>query len=193
MLLLEQPHEAVEVLEDLKHLEPSAPDLELMLGLARSRLGEWAAARDQLEAASRHEPESGRIHLFLGIAYQELGQNERAERELARAYALDPALELPQAYRLALLALSRNRPEEARRLFEEVRARLPGSSLAISATQYLIFLERGETRRWQAYATVGPGYDTNVNLFGDSLAAGEISRESDGFGGLELGLEGIAW
>ncbi len=55
LLLAEQPHEAVEVLEDLKHLEPSAADLDLLLGLARSRLGEWAVARDHLEAASRRE------------------------------------------------------------------------------------------------------------------------------------------
>ncbi len=51
LLLVERPNEAVEVLEDLRQLEPSAPDLDLMLGLARSRLGQWEAARDHLEVA----------------------------------------------------------------------------------------------------------------------------------------------
>ncbi len=109
LLLLGRPDQAVEALEDLRYIAPSAPDLELMLGLARSRLGQWRAARDHLEVAREREPQSSRVHLFLGIAYQELGQNEAAERELREAFALDPALELPRAYRLALLALRENR------------------------------------------------------------------------------------
>ena len=193
LLLLERPDEALDMLEDLRQIEPSAPDLSLMLGLAHSRLGQWGQARDHLEAARRSEPRDARIHFFLGMAYQELGESDAAERELRAALDLDPTLELPRAYRLALLALRENRRDEARRLFEEVLTRLPGSSLANSAATYLIQMEEGEARRWNAWATAGVGYDTNVNLFGDSLAAGEISRESDTFSELEAGIEGLAW
>ncbi len=197
LLLLGRPDQAVEALEDLRYIAPSAPDLELMLGLARSRLGQWRAARDHLEVAREREPQSSRVHLFLGIAYQELGQNEAAERELREAFALDPALELPRASRLALLALSQNRTSEAHQLFEQVLTRLPGSSLADSAALYLLLMQEGEARRWEAYASVGVGYDTNVNLFGDELVTQGIpalgSRESDSFGEVEAGVEGIVW
>ncbi len=193
LLLVERPDEAVEVLEDLRQLEPSAPDLDLMLGLARSRLGQWEAARDHLEAARQREPANSRIRLFLGIAYQELDQEEAAERELREAFELDPALELPRAYRLALLALREDRTDEARRLFEEVLTRLPGSPLANSAATYLILMEEGEARRWQAWATAGAGYDTNVNLFGSLGEGFAISRDSDGFANLDAGMEGVVW
>jgi Flp pilus assembly protein TadD len=192
LLLEERPVAAAAVLEDLRHLEPSAPDLDLMLGLARSRLGEWPAARDHLEAARELDPGNSRVRLFLGIAYQELGDGEKAEAELREAYALDPALETAGAYRLALLALRESRPDEARRLFEEVLSQLPGSLLADSAAAYLLRIERGEARRWDAYATLGFGYDTNVNLFGDEGTA-TLSRENDTFADAEIGVEGIAW
>lgn len=193
LLLVERADEAAEVLEDLRQLEPSAPDLDLMLGLARSRLGQWEAARDHLEAARQREPTNSRIHLFLGIAYQELGQDEAAERELGEAFELDPALELPRAYRLALLALREDRTDEARRLFEEVLTRLPGSPLANSAATYLILMDEGEARRWQAWASAGAGHDTNVNLFGDLGGPSAISRESDYFASIDAGIEGVVW
>ncbi len=193
LLLVERPEEAAEVLEDLSQLEPSAPDLDLLLGLARSRLGQWEAARDHLEVARQREPANSRIRLFLGIAYQELDQDEAAERELGKALELDPALELPRAYRLALLALRENQTDEARRLFEEVLTRLPGSPLANSAATYLLLMEQGEARRWHAWATAGGGHDTNVNLFGDLGGAPAISRESDYFSSIDAGIEGVVW
>ncbi len=193
LLLVERPDEAAEVLEDLRQLEPSAPDLELLLGLARSRLGQWEVARDHLEVALQRDPANSRIHLFLGIAYQELDQDEAAERELGKAFELDPALELPRAYRLALLALRENQTDEARRLFNEVLTRLPGSPLANSAATYLLLMDEGEARRWRAWATAGTGWDTNVNLFGDLGGASLISRESDAFANLDAGIEGVVW
>ncbi len=193
LLLEERPAEAEAVLEDLRHIEPSAPDLDLLLGLAHSRLGEWRAAREHLEAARDLDPGNSRVRLFLGIAYQELGEDDKAEAELREAYKLDPALETAGAYRLALLALRENRPDEAQRLLEEVLTKLPGSLLADSAAVYLLRIERGEARRWEVYATVGSGYDTNVNLFGDELFPSGISRENDVFGEAEIGIEGIAW
>ena len=193
LLVLGRSDEALEVLEDLQHIEPAAQDLELMLGLAYTRLGRWPEARDHLETAREREPDNSRIRLFLGIALQELGESDAAERELRGAYALDPTLETAGAYRLALLALREDRPEEARRLLEDVLRRVPGSSLASSAATYLLLMDEGEARRWQAFATAGFGHDTNVNLFGDLGGPSAISRDSDVFANFDAGIEGVVW
>jgi Flp pilus assembly protein TadD len=191
LLLTEQTEEAVAVLQRLREVDNSAPDLDLMLGMARYRFKEWPRARDHLEKAKRKDPGSGRTHLLLGVVYQELGESERAEAELREAAVVDPTLEVPVAYRLALVARDQNRPDEAQELLEAVLTEVPGTLLAESAALHLRRLRRGEAGRWQGYASIGFAYDTNVNLAGGDDSFG-ISGETDYRGEFEAGIEGTA-
>ncbi len=192
LLTAGRPEEAGGVLERLRAIDPQAPGLEYFRGLASYRLGDWEATRQHLSAAREATPDSGRVHLYLGIAHQELGDPEAAERELREAARLDPELRGQASYRLGLLALEQKRFDQARKHFEEVGARLPGSALARSAAAYLSRLERGPARRWDAYLTVGGGYDSNVNLVNDDELVGP-SEKDDGFGVGEIGLSALVY
>ncbi len=186
LLLAGEPAEALAVLQRLREVDPEAPDLDLMLGLSHMRLRQWAEARGHLEKARETHPESARIPLFLGVTYQELGEYELAEAALKDAVAKDPALETRVSYRLAVQAARNEQLHgEARRLFEEVLARTPGSALADSASLHLRNLG-GERRRWGGYATIGAAYDSNVTLAGDDIA---VSDKSDSRSELEAGLQ----
>jgi tetratricopeptide (TPR) repeat protein len=70
----------------------------LILGTARARQGDTAAARAILEPLARAQPRAASVHLEYGRVLAEAGETEPAMAALRHAVALQPAL--PQAWRM---------------------------------------------------------------------------------------------
>jgi Flp pilus assembly protein TadD len=192
LLLAQRPAEAIEVIERVRAIDPAAPDIDYMEGLAHYRLHQWQDTVDHLAVVREIDPRNARARLFLGIAYDELGRFEEADREFQEAVTLDPTLQSYIDYRQGLVAASADRDREAREHFEEVMRQVPGSKLADSAASRIKGLGKRDDRRWRAYAILGFAYDTNVNLGGGGDAVA-ISDETDYRGTAEAGLEALAF
>jgi tetratricopeptide (TPR) repeat protein len=76
---------------------PGHPQALLILGTARARQGEAAAARAILEPLARAQPRAASVHFELGKLLAEAGETEPAIAALRHAAALKP--DLPQVWR----------------------------------------------------------------------------------------------
>ena len=178
---------AIAALERLREIDPDAPGLDYFLGLASYQGGNWSAARDHFSNAVADSPDSALTYLFLGVAHYELGEYNEAGQALDHAERLDPSLAGQVSYRRGLLHYAESRFAEAKREFEYVQTRRPGSPLARSATSYIARLNRLHPRPWDVYATFGGGYDSNLNFSADSdtfaasgISSGRIIAEAGG-------------
>jgi len=71
-------------------IEPKIKELQLNLGLAEFKLGNFQAAVGPLSAAAAMDAESAQVHTLLGMSYYGAGQYAKATPELDRALAADP-------------------------------------------------------------------------------------------------------
>jgi tetratricopeptide (TPR) repeat protein len=176
---------AAAALERLRALDPDAPGLEYFEGLASFHLEDWVATRDHLELAVAEDPSSALAHLFLGVALHELGEYDAAEATLLEARRLDPALDGQTSYRLGLVNIQQRDYDDARSYFEAVIARSPDSPLARSAATFLLRIDEADVRPWDLYASLGGGYDSNVNVAGNDPAV--ATGLTSGLGIAEIG------
>lgn len=188
LLAADEPREALSTLARLRDLDPGAPDLAFMEGLANLRLERWPEAVAQLESARAEAPDSARLRLLLGLAYDESGASQQAEAEFARAVSLDPALQSEVTYRRGIAAARREDRDSARRLFDQLQAQFPGSELARSAAAHAELLDAFGEDDGNAFASVGLEYDSNVNFAGEGDNP-RISREGDFAAVLQAGFD----
>lgn len=159
-----QPERAQEILRRLGEIEPLGADFEYSLALASFRMGDWERARDRLRIMASRAPEPGSAYLYLGAAHQELGALDAAEGAFSQALGVNPSLLGAVAYRRGMIALARRLYPAAKAQFEIVEERLPGTPLALSATEYLKQIERIDPDPWEVFVRAGMGYDSNINL-----------------------------
>lgn len=67
-----------------------AAELNMQLGVAYLRQGDWQSARIKLEKSVAQDPDSAVAHRALGFVYQKLGDIPGAERHYRRSIALAP-------------------------------------------------------------------------------------------------------
>lgn len=100
--------------------DPGDARARTMLGSWHLARGEYAAARDHLEAAVAREtrrnlnPRDGEAHYLLGLALERLGERADADRRFARA-AWNAVWAAPASLARARLALANARPADALR------------------------------------------------------------------------------
>lgn len=101
--------------------DPDDARARTMLGSWHLARGEYAAARDHLEAAVAREtrrnlnPRDGEAHYLLGLVLERLGERADADRRFARA-AWNAVWAAPASLARARLALADGRPADALRL-----------------------------------------------------------------------------
>ncbi|HEV2363739.1 MAG TPA: sulfotransferase [Caulobacteraceae bacterium] len=96
-LLESAPDLAEKQAREVLEASPADPRAELILGAARRRLGDPAAARAILEPLVRAQPRVARAHLELGLALAEMDKPGPALTALERAVELKR--DLPEAWR----------------------------------------------------------------------------------------------
>jgi tetratricopeptide (TPR) repeat protein len=77
-----QPEKALQYLRKVSELDPRYPDLHQFIGMAYSRLTEYADAETELKLAAATDKE-GSVHYQLARVYQALGKPAEAQREFA--------------------------------------------------------------------------------------------------------------
>ncbi len=87
-----QPQAAAEQAAEILRAAPGHPIAELVLGMARRRLGDHAAALQVLEPLARTQPSAGAAHYELGLARSAAGDGDGAVSALQRAVELAPTL-----------------------------------------------------------------------------------------------------
>ena len=95
--------QAVEVLRNVIRLDPELAYARLQLGMSLERLGRFAEAYAQLDAAAELEPQlRPQTLLVRGVSLIERGQEEEGFRLLERVVELDPLGDVADAARLVL-------------------------------------------------------------------------------------------
>jgi tetratricopeptide (TPR) repeat protein len=181
--------EAADSLDRLRRLDPGAERLDYFRGLAAYRLQDWPRAQLLLEKAVAREPESGVLHLLYGVALQQQDNLDAGEAELARALALDPSLAGQVAYRRGVADVRRGALGNAARHFGDVGPSQPGTALARSADAFEDWIGGSSSgRAFSGFATLGTGYDSNVNLAADDDSPRGVGRADAALGIAEAGL-----
>lgn len=159
--------------------------------------GQAAAAYNLLKQA--HEPASAgpQQWFILGLAAYRSGDLPAAERAFRAVLARDASsarAKLELARVLQESGAQQEKRQEAERLFREVRALNPPAQVAANIDRFLsLMTNRDETgHAWRARATIGAGYDSNVNqatkaheanLFGLPFVLSRDARQrGDAFG-----------
>ena len=96
-LLERDPALAAEQADEILKAAPAHPGARLILGVARRRGGDAAAALEVLRPLVDSQPRWAAAHYELGVALGDVGAGEQAVIELRRAVELNP--ELPEAWR----------------------------------------------------------------------------------------------
>lgn len=158
--------------ERLVALDPARAASWVLLGYARSRAGESAAAIEAYRAAVRLDPRDARARNNLGALLIARGELAEGQREVEAALALEPA------YRDALnnqgAALERQgRTREAQQAYERAAGRGRGHATALSNLGTLRWRagdRDGAVRDWQRARQLDPALaEAGVNLL---VAAG---------------------
>ncbi len=127
-----RPREAAETFRAALAIDDSIPDAWSALANALLLDGDARGALDAAERAAALAPGDARMAGTLGLALFEFGDEARAERELRRALAMGPGLDVAAFHLARLLGTaldpSLRKPAEARRLLERLLERDPGNA-----------------------------------------------------------------
>jgi len=150
-----------------------------------------------LEPQRAGDPE---FDYLLGIAALDAGQPERAVFALERVLSVQPD-NLQARAEIARAYFQLGERNTSKREFETVRAGSVPAEVRETIDRFLSAIESARTRRFNAYAEIGFGYDSNVNsataqsqvavpFFGGAIVqlAPGSTRLKDEFGVLSAGL-----
>ena len=190
---LRRDEQAVDALREVLRREPAHPEARLRLAIALYHLGDFDAARSELDAAERElaEPHAEAL-LYRGLLHLEDRRGREAAEALESARARDPRSVEPVASYYAALAWMRAR-ERARTdaAIERVLRDWPDTAWAVQAERLRERLEEERLRRWVRIRG-GFEYDDNVILqSGGAPLPDEISsgRDVRGTWSVEAGSE----
>jgi tetratricopeptide (TPR) repeat protein len=178
---LRRDEQAVDTLREVLRREPGHPEARLRLAIALYHLGDFDAARNELDAAERGlaEPHAEAL-LYRGLLHLEDRRGREAAEALESARARDPRTVEPVASYYAALAWIRTR-ERARAdaAIERVLRDWPDTAWAVQAERLRERLEEERLRRWVRIRG-GFEYDDNVILQGGGAPLpDEISSARD--------------
>lgn len=109
---------AQRTLQQATTLDPTNPEIRVLLGLSYFVTQAYPEAEKEFAAAVRLDPNVPRGKLYLGVTAFYLGKYQEAQRWLQEAHVLNPKDPLVLYY-LSLVATQRQLPEEAKKRFHE--------------------------------------------------------------------------
>lgn len=126
LLQLQEPGEALHLLDAADEAEPEQPAIQLARGVALFELLRWDESEKALRAASEGDDALGDAWYFLGLLEERRGNSEAAERLFTRAVQSDPEnLHAPtrwpdQEVAKAWTMIAEDLPEPASRWFRSI-------------------------------------------------------------------------
>ena len=159
-------------------------------GVVLFKQGDFAGAHVLFKKALASGMDSPALHYNLGVCLYRMGRLSEANEEFSRVQQ-SPAYSSLALYNQGLIAVKQNKAELARQIFLEVSSSAVDSKLQEFATAALMKLEYEETTAsiWVNMASLGIGYDGNVNLASSSDGF-EPSEEDDTFAEIIAFLQG---
>lgn len=126
---------AQEAVERAVALAPKEPDTQLARAMFSVQEVDYAQAVQSLHGTLELAPTHPIAHYYLGSLQMEAGQPHEAEARLKLAIELDPSLTGVAGFALARITLMDNRPAEAERWLETVRASGVGDGIPYLVTK----------------------------------------------------------
>lgn len=159
---------ALASLEETKRLDPATPDVELHLGVTRFHMGDYAGAREALDAAAPSAQNNPEYHLYLGLVLLQEASSAEAAAELTLARTLGPEIDPGASYYEGLAWVGAEEREKAEEALDRVIQESPGTVWAEQAARAKRDLDqpRGSRGNVWAYVRGGLEYDDNVVLRG---------------------------
>jgi len=106
----DRPDDATHQLEVIRQAQPNDPETLAMIAKARSAMGDWALAANELRRALGHKPEDKSLRFRLSVALQSSGQIAEAIAEYEKIVAVHPDA-LDAANNLAWLYATKRDPQ----------------------------------------------------------------------------------
>ena len=166
---------ALASLEEAKRLDPATPGVELRLAVARFHMGDYAGAREALDAAAPSAQDDPQYHLYRGLVLLEAARSAEAARELARARSLGSEVDPGASYYEGLAWAGADDRVQATEALDRVIRTAPGTVWAQQAERAkadLANLAGGRGRVW-GFVRAGFEYDDNVVLRANGVALPE--------------------
>jgi tetratricopeptide (TPR) repeat protein len=133
---LQQYQEAIGLLEQAEHWDPTIPGLMRNLGLAQFRVGNFAASARAFDMALASDPKDGKVRLLLGLSLfsaQRFAEAAKAFEPLGDAVLEDSHAGYAWAFSLA----HSGEPQRANAILDKLSAKsLPADELAMVCQVY---------------------------------------------------------
>ncbi len=133
--------QALELFDRAVNTDPSDATARFQRGSTRAKLGNYAGAAEDLQAALALRPEFPQAQLELGIALTELHKYHEAEPYLLLAQRY-PDLDAQASFYLGIAQLRLDRFDDAQRNFERARTRDPSTDLPARYYEAVIAFRR---------------------------------------------------
>lgn len=187
MQLREYP-QAVAAFEAAKRLDPTLPDVDLDLAMARFHQGDMQGARQALAAAAPTSQSKPEYQLYNGLLLLEQAKSKEAAAALERARETGPRTVGPIAsYYEGLAWGAAADADRAEAALDRVIATAPGTVWAEQAKKAKAQLRAGGQPAWWAWIRGGVEYDNNTVLRGNGVVLPkDISHQSDTRGVWEI-------
>ncbi len=171
--------EAEASLERARALDPSLPNVDLSLGIARYHAGDFDGAREAFAAARAKGETSAELDLYDGLLLLQRADTRDAATALDRARLADPGVEPVASFYSGLAWSSLDDRSQARASLNRVIEEAPGTPWAEAAQRALKDIDNRSPRKWLRMS-VGAEYDTNVALLGYGVVLPQgISHQGD--------------
>jgi len=157
--------EAESSLEHARALDPTLPNVDLSLGIARYHASDFDGAREALASARANGEKSPELDLYEGLLLLQRADAREAAAALDRARLGDPGLEPVASFYSGLAWSSVDDRSQAREALQRVIEEAPGTPWAEAAQRALDEINSRNPRKWLRMS-VGAEYDTNVALLG---------------------------
>jgi len=133
--------------------------------------GDLDEAKRWIQLAEKESLFPAQTAFFKGLVLmKENADIQDIEEAFSRAKSLDPAIANTCDYYLGLAYVKSKKTKEAKKLFQDISLKAPGTSVAAFADQYIGAISRKEevTRPFRGNIGAAVQYDDNVVLFPDN-------------------------
>ena len=179
MLLQSHPAAAERQALELLKVLPGDARARLVIGAARRRLGDLAAARSMLSEVAAVKPQSSEAHYELGLALAQAGERDEAIASLRRAAALEG--DFAQAWRALSeqLYLAGDAPGATQAYDEHVRVAVKDANLRAAIAALRDGRAEDAEAQLRPYLRAHPGDLGAIRLLAESLGLRHRHEEAE--------------
>ena len=155
-------------------LHPELQNVNLSLGIAYYKSGDYDSALQTLNQVIELEPQNASAHFFVGLSLQKKNQHKKSIKSFHKAMVRDPEFNQLSLFNIGLAYSKIDQYEPAKDAFNKVIEIDPQSDIAKDSQKFLETLaDKKEKKRWGITASVSWEHDDNLTREEQDIVTGE--------------------